>query len=63
MHWWETDPILCAFKDKLHLNEVCSKCAHARECGGGCLIAREGGDPFKADGSISNEDVDYLAEL
>ena len=39
MHWWETDPELCAFRKMLHLDDQCQKCAHARECGGGCKIA------------------------
>ncbi len=58
--WWESDPIIKAFKNQLHLSEACKACENARECGGGCLMARPGGDPYK-DGKVSNAENDYLA--
>ena len=50
MQWWMTDPELVAFRQKLHLDEACRRCAKSRECGGACVIA-----------SKSNGGVDYLA--
>ena len=63
LQWWENDPLLRSFREKLHLSEACSRCVNARECGGGCLMARKGGDPYKPNGEISNDGNDYLAEL
>ena len=51
MEWWMTDPELVAFRQRLHLDEACKRCAQSRECGGGCVISSE-----------CSGGVDYLAE-
>jgi len=62
LHWWETDPILKSFREGLHLSDACKRCENARACGGGCLIARPTGDPYKTS-EVSNNDSDYLAPI
>ena len=62
MNWWENDPVINGFKDGLHISEACQRCAQVRECGGGCLMARAGGDPYKPNGEVSNDSDDYLKQ-
>lgn len=62
LDFWNNDPILKGFRQKLHLSEACKRCENARECGGGCLMARPSGDPYK-NRTVKNNDTDYLAPM
>lgn len=45
--FWENDKELMRFRRKEHLDEQCKNCKLLKECGGGCALARETGDPYK----------------
>lgn len=58
--FWETDQELIQFRKKAHLDEQCKKCSMLEECGGGCIVGRVGGDPYK--NGKPTRGHDYLAE-
>lgn len=59
--WWNNDPELKSFREGCHLTEVCHKCNKYKECGGGCVLARPTGDPYK--GGKVEKGNDYLSSL
>lgn len=58
--FWEKDKELENFRKKEHLDEQCKNCKLLEECGGGCVLARKNGDPYK--GTIIEKGHDYLSE-
>lgn len=46
-NFWNNDKELIKFREKEHLDEQCKNCKLLKECGGGCALAREMGDPYK----------------
>ena len=58
--FWQNDPELIKFRNKEHLDEKCKNCKLLQECGGGCVLARTTGDPYKKDNPTKGHD--YLAK-
>lgn len=58
--FWQNDPELIKFRNKEHLDEKCKNCKLLTECGGGCVLARTTGDPYKMDNPTKGHD--YLAK-
>lgn len=58
--FWKEDKELNKFRRKEHLDDQCKKCALINECGGGCVLARKSGDPYKTDPPELGHD--YLAK-
>ncbi len=44
--FWNNDPELNAFRNKIHLDNKCKTCELLSRCGGSCVLARESGDPY-----------------
>ncbi len=59
--WWENCPELESFRRGAHLNEACKQCKQVDECGGGCLMARDTGDPYRFGAENVTTGRDYLA--
>ena len=59
--FWEQDKDLIKFRKKEHLDEQCRNCSLLDECGGGCVLARKTGDPYKLLEKIE-KGHDYLAK-
>lgn len=57
--FWEHDPELIKFRKKAHLDEKCKECSMLADCGGGCIVGRVGGDPYKTPEPTKGHD--YLA--
>jgi radical SAM protein with 4Fe4S-binding SPASM domain len=62
MEFWNTDPELVAFRKQKHLDEKCLECEMLEDCGGSCVMSREGGDPYKGNPSNPQKGHDYLAD-
>lgn len=45
--FWKTDPELLKFRQMKHLDERCLACEMLQDCGGACVMARKGGDPYR----------------
>ena len=61
LDFWENDPELKTFREKCHLDQACKSCHNAEKCGGGCVVAREYGDPYKGNPQTPIIGKDYLA--
>lgn len=57
--FWQNDKELKLFREKAHIDEKCRKCKLLNECGGGCVLARVKGDPYKGKEIVKGHD--YLA--
>lgn len=57
--FWQNDSELVSFRKKEYLDDICKKCKLLLECGGGCVLARTEGDPYKKMPPIKGHD--YLA--
>lgn len=59
-YFWNCDKELVKFRNREHLDERCKNCKLLEQCGGGCVLARITGDPYK------NQNIerghDYLAK-
>ena len=58
--FWQNDPELIKFRNKEHLDEKCKNCKLLKECGGGCVLARTTGDPYKMNNPSKGHD--YLSK-
>ena len=58
--FWKNDKDLVRFRNKEHVDEICKKCPMFEDCGGGCVLARKTGDPYKNE--IPEIGYDYLAK-
>lgn len=58
--FWQNDSELIKFRNKEHLDEKCKSCKLLKECGGGCVLARNTGDPYKMNPPLKGHD--YLAK-
>ncbi len=47
INWWQNDTELTQFRKKCHLDVRCKSCDLLAKCGGGCVLARLEGDPYK----------------
>ena len=54
------NPVLRQFRTHRHLDSKCLSCSLLDKCGGGCVIAAGGGDPYKD--SIVHTGHDYLTD-
>jgi len=54
--FWNTESELIDFRKKLHLDERCKACEMIDDCGGGCTLARQSGDPY----NISKRPIDPI---
>ena len=59
--FWENDPELVAFRSRCHLDEHCKNCAKIEKCGGGCVLAKKEGDPYKDSPTNPTIGSDYLS--
>lgn len=59
-NFWDNDKELKLFRKKAHLAEKCINCALLKECGGGCVLARKSGDPYKQENP--EKGYDYLSK-
>jgi len=57
--FWDNDKELEMFRKKEHLAEKCKNCVLLEECGGGCVLARKSGDPYKE--NPPEKGYDYLS--
>ncbi len=60
-NFWNKDEELVNFRNKNHLGEKCLRCNLLNECGGGCVLARKTGDPYKV--KKIQKGYDYLTEI
>lgn len=58
--FWENDRELVMFRKMEHIDDKCKNCRLLSVCGGGCVLARESGDPYK--NGIVEKGFDYLAK-
>ena len=58
--FWNTDKELDSFRRKDYLDDKCKKCKLLEKCGGGCVLARKTGDPYKKEKLEVGHD--YLAK-
>lgn len=58
--FWENDKELNMFRRGEHLDEECKNCNLLEKCGGGCVLARKTGDPYKS--KVIEKGHDYLAK-
>lgn len=58
--FWNNDKELKSFRKKDYLDDKCKECTLIEECGGGCVLARKTGDPYKKEKIEIGHD--YLAK-